>query len=68
MRQENQTTEVVQTAAVSALAAASKTPFKTAFKVTAGIMAAQLLGAILFFGGGILIITAIVFLIGALVK
>lgn len=37
-----QTENAVETTAISALAAASKTPFKTAFKVTVGIGLARL--------------------------
>ena len=38
--------QLVETTA-KALATASRTPFKTAFKVTLGIMAAQTVGAVL---------------------
>lgn len=37
--------------AIKAVAAASQTPFKTAFKITMGVALAQLTIAFLFFGG-----------------
>jgi hypothetical protein len=43
-------TEQAATAATAAIAAASKTPFKTAFSITMGIGLAQLATVILFFG------------------
>lgn len=37
--------------AIKAIAVASKTPFRTAFKATLGIAAAQLVITVVFFGG-----------------
>lgn len=44
---ENKNT-VLETTAIKGLAAASVTPFKTAFKLTLGIMAAQFLIGLVF--------------------
>lgn len=51
---ENNRQVDLETPAISVLAAASTTPFKTAFKVTMGIGLARLL----LFAGGIVVITA----------
>lgn len=51
MNRNNDIGNQLEMGAVKALAAASKTPFLTAFKVTMGIAIAQLLTMILFFGG-----------------
>lgn len=50
MDQQNNPTNQIATAAVVALAAASATPFKTAFKIYFGIGLAQLALIGLFFG------------------
>lgn len=48
MRNEEQNTEQrLQNAGIAALAAASKTPFKTAFLVSMGIFAAHLLAGLI---------------------
>lgn len=51
MRNQQSSTDQVVTAGVAALATASKTPFRTAFKVMFGIGLAQLALVGLFFGG-----------------
>lgn len=50
MRNSN-TENDVEITAIKALAVASKTPFKTAFKATLGVAAAQLVITVVFFGG-----------------
>jgi len=57
MHRVNNVGNEVQDTAVSVLAASSKTPFSTAFKVTLGIGAARLL---LFVGGVSAIATAVI--------
>lgn len=52
-----------ETVATSALAAASKTPFKTAFLITLGIGAAHVVMALLFFGGAAAVITTLIYAI-----
>jgi hypothetical protein len=47
---ESSAAEQATTAATVALAAASKIPFKTAFKITIGIGLAQLALVVMFFG------------------
>lgn len=52
MKNRNQIeSDAVQTAAISAVAAASQTPFKTAFKITFGIAIAQLVIGLMFLAG-----------------
>lgn len=62
MHQNNQVD--LETPAISALAAASKTPFQTAFKVTLGIGLARFL----LFVGGVFSILAAVLIYGAFSK
>ncbi len=53
MMSNNNTNVDLETPAISVLAAASKTPFTTALKVTLGIG----LGRLILFGGFVLIVT-----------
>lgn len=57
MNNKQSATDQAVTAGVAALAVASKTPFRTAFKVMFGIGLAQLALVALFFGGGAAVIT-----------
>lgn len=58
----NQSNDTVMNG-VKAIAAASATPFKTAFKVTMGIAVAQLLVTAIFFGGIATLIMIVAFLL-----
>lgn len=58
----NQTNDQVMNG-VKALAAASATPFRTAFKVTLGIAVAQLLVLAMVLGGGAVLLLIAAFLI-----
>lgn len=51
MNNDNNITDTLQTAATTAVAAVSKTPFRTAFSITMGIAAAHLLVGFLVLGG-----------------
>lgn len=51
MRNENSAEDTITKAAIASVAAASNTPFKTAFKISMGIAAAQFVVLGLFVGG-----------------
>lgn len=59
--EQNGTNQVVETG-VAAIATASKTPFKTAFKIMFGIALAQLTIGILFLLGTVVVIAGLVLL------
>jgi hypothetical protein len=59
---KHQNSNDLESSAVKAIAAASKTPFRTAFKITFGIALAQLTIAALVFGGLIFIGTIVLLL------
>lgn len=61
MNENNNQTEET---AIKILAAASKTPFKTAFLATMGVAAAQLALGLVFLGGVVLAISALVYFLG----
>ena len=63
MNRNQQQNNTVQNAAVAAVAAASNTPFKTAFKITLGIALAQLAVLGMFLVGGAVVIGTIVALV-----
>lgn len=60
---QRQQTNNLQNAATAAIAAASGTPFWTAFKITLGIGLAQLVGAMIFLGGFIALVSCAYFLV-----
>lgn len=60
MKNNNSGTDDLVKAGIAAVAASSKTPFRTAFKVALGIAAAQLVVGLLFLGaiGAIILLAA----------
>ena len=63
MTSSNRPQNDIQGAATAAIAAASNTPFKTAFKITLGLALGQLVVALLFMGGCSAIIGTTVYMV-----
>ena len=61
----NQTQNNTEITAIKAVAAVSATPFRTAFKLTMGVMVAQFVGLLIFLGAvGTAILVAALFIKG----